>query len=266
FALSALAAQAQERPADPTTAKPAETPATPPPAGRTVQGVTITGASQSGFRSDIDRKSYGIATDLQTTTGSISDALRNIPSVEVDPQGNVSLRGDANVTILLDGKPSGQFKGAGAGQALQALPADSIERVEVITNPSAEFSPDGAAGIINLISRKIRKAGASGSLHLTLGDHGRRQAGVTGSYNSNRLTVSGDLNGRYDPQGGDGLDRREILDGQGHALSSSQTRGRGSGHLDRWGAHASLDYDLDTRTRISGDARFSHFDVDQGPG
>jgi len=259
-AAAQTSARAQSTPARPTA------PSAARPAGKTVDAVTVTGASPNGLRTSIDRKSYGIATDLQTTTGSISDALRNIPSVEVDPQGNVSLRGDANVTILLDGKPSGQFKGAGAGQALQALPADSIERVEVITNPSAEFSPDGAAGIINLISRKTRKAGASGSLRLTLGDHGRRQAGVTGSYNSNRLTVSGDLNGRYDPQGGDGLDRREILDGQGHALSSSQTRGGGSGHLDRWGAHASLDYDLDTRTRISGDARFSHFDVDQRPG
>src|SRR6185437_9264655 len=204
FALSALAAQAQERPADPTTAKPAETPATPPPAGRTVQGVTITGASQSGFRSDIDRKSYGIASDLQTTTGSISDALRNIPSVEVDPQGNVSLRGDANVTILLDGKPSGQFKGASAGQALQALPADTIERVEVITNPSAEFSPEGTAGIINLISKKARKAGASGSARLSLGNQGRKQAGITGFYNSEKLALSGDINGRYDPQSAGG--------------------------------------------------------------
>jgi outer membrane receptor protein involved in Fe transport len=248
----------------PPPAKPApEAPAKP--AGKTVEAVTVTGASQNGFRAAIDRKSYGIGTDLQTTTGSISDALRNIPSVEVDPQGNVSLRGDSNVTIMLDGKPSGQFKGAGAAQALQALPADSIERVEVITNPSAEFSPEGSAGIINLISKKTRKAGATGSVRLTLGNHGRRQAGVTGAYNSDRLTVSADLNGRYDPQGAGGVDRREILDGQGHVVSDSQTENSGSGHLDRWAAHASVDYDLDPKTRISGDARFSHFDVDQGP-
>src|SRR5579864_6374038 len=151
--LTAAVAHAQDAAPKPDAAKsdPAK-PANPPsakPAPRTVEGVTVTGASQSGFRSDIDRKSYGIASDLATTTGSISDALRNIPSVEVDPQGNVSLRGDSNVTILLDGKPSGQFRGAAAGQALQSLPADSIERVEVITNPSAEFSPEGSAGIIN---------------------------------------------------------------------------------------------------------------------
>ncbi|HLZ77005.1 TonB-dependent receptor domain-containing protein [Phenylobacterium sp.] len=264
LAVSAFAAQAQEAPQDPAPAKPAEAPAKPA-TGRTVESVTVTGASQNGFRSEIDRKSYGIASDLQTTTGSISDALRNIPSVEVDPQGNVSLRGDSNVTILLDGKPSGQFKGASAGQALQALPADSIERVEVITNPSAEFSPEGTAGIINLISKKTRKAGATGSMRASLGNHGRRQAGITAAYNSEKLALSGDINGRYDPQSAGGLDTREILDGQGHVLSTSQTRNLGSGHLDRWGAHASADYDLDAHTRIGGDIRFSHIDIDQGP-
>lgn len=255
--------QPQDQSPQPATAKPDASAKTD--GARTIEGVTVVGASQNGFRSDIDRKSYGIASDLQTTTGSISDALRNIPSVEVDAQGNVSLRGDSNVTILLDGKPSGQFKGASAAQALQALPADSIERVEVITNPSAEFSPEGAAGIINLISKKTRKAGASGSVRLNIGDHGRRSAGLTGSYNSEKLAISGDLNGRYDPQGAKGTDTREILDGLGHELSASQTENRGAGHLDRWGAHASVDYDLDPRTRISGDIRFSHFDADQAP-
>lgn len=265
LALTALSARAQEKAPDPGPAKPADSPATPPATGRTVQGVTVTGASQNGFRSDIDRKSYGIASDLQTTTGSIDDALRNIPSVEVDPQGNVSLRGDPNVTILLDGKPSGQFKGANAAQALQAMPADSIERVEVITNPSAEFSPEGTAGIINLISKKARKAGAAGSMRLSLGNQGRKQAGITGSYNSEKLALSGDLNGRYDPQSGSGLDMRDILDGQGHLLGSTRNVQGGSGHLDRWGAHASADYDLDAATRIGADLRFSHTDADQGP-
>jgi len=261
IAVLAVAGQAEAQGQDrkPPPAPPAK------PAGKTVETVTVTGASPNGFRSDIDRKSYGIASDLQTTTGSVSDALRNIPSVEVDPQGTVSLRGDSNVTVLLDGKPSGQFKGASAGQALQAMPAESIERVEVITNPSAEFSPEGAAGIINLISKKVRKPGGSGSARISLGNHGRRQGAITAAYNVEKLTVSGDLNGRYDPQSGSGSDRRQVFDGQGRLLGASQTLTHGSGHLDRWAAHASIDYDLDPRTRLSGDARFSHFDADQGP-
>ncbi len=260
----AARANAQEAAKAPPAAAPAsQTPGDP--TEKTVDAVTVTGASQDGLRTSIDRKSYGIANDLQTTTGSISDALRNIPSVAVDPQGNVSLRGDTNVTIMLDGKPSGQFKGPSAGQALQAMPADSIERVEVITNPSAEFSPDGAAGVINLISKKVRKPGASGSIRASLGNGWRRQLGVTGAYNSDKLTLSADANGRWDVQRANGFDDRTLLDGQGHALGVSQTLNSGGGHLDMWGAHTSIDYDLDPKTRLSGDVRFMHFDIDQSP-
>lgn len=244
---------------------PPEAPAPEPPAkpaGKTVDAITVTGASPNGFRSDIDRKSYGIASDLRTTTGSISDALRNIPSVEVDPQGNVSLRGDANVTILLDGKPSGQFKGPSAGQALQAMPAESIERVEVITNPSAEFSPDGAAGIINLISKKVRKPGGSGSARLSLGDAGRRRVGLTGAYNSDKLTVSAEAEGGNDPQPVAGQDNRQVLDGRGHVIATSQNANGSETNVDLWSARVGVDYDADKTLRLSGEARFSHFDID----
>src|SRR6185437_11367669 len=156
----------------------------------TVEGVTVTGASQNGMRTSIDRRSYGVAGDLATTTGSISDALKNIPSVEVDVNGNVSLRGDTNVTILIDGKPSGMFKGASAAQALQAMAADSIERVEVITNPSAAFSPEGSAGIINLVTKTTRKAGGSGSARLNVGTSNHYNGGVTAAYTSNKLTLT----------------------------------------------------------------------------
>jgi outer membrane receptor protein involved in Fe transport len=263
FLAAALAVAGRAEAQGEVKAQPPAAPAAPAkPASKTVEGVTVTGASQNGMRTSIDRKSYGIATDLQTTTGSVSDALRNIPSVEVDPQGNVSLRGDGNVTILLDGKPSNQFKGASGAQALQALPADSIERVEVITNPSAEFSPDGSAGIINLISKKVRKPGQSGSLRASLGNRGRRQAGVTVAYNSNRLTLSADANGRWDPQPAEGRDDRQILDGRGRQLSASQTANNNFTQLDLWGGRAGVDYDTDARTRLSAEARFSHFDID----
>ena len=163
-AFTATDGQAQARPpvAEAPAAKPQAAPGKPAASEATVEGLTVTAESPTAFRSSIDRRSYGVANDLQTTTGSISDALRNIPSVEVDVQGNVSLRGDPNVTILIDGKPSGLFKGEGAAQALQSLPADQIERVEVITNPSAAFSPDGSAGIINLITKKTPQGRPAG--------------------------------------------------------------------------------------------------------
>src|SRR5438270_412132 len=112
-------------------------------------GPVTAAAAADGVRADIDRRSYDITKDLQTSTGTVADALRNVPSVEVDVQGNVSLRGDPNVTILVDGKPSSLFSGPSRGQVLQQLPANAFDRVEVMTNPSAAYRPDGSAGIIN---------------------------------------------------------------------------------------------------------------------
>jgi outer membrane receptor protein involved in Fe transport len=271
-ALSVAAAQAHAQTQAP--AAPAQTPAkgasakgavkgAKPDAGKTVDTITVTGASQQGFRSSIDRRSYGVANDLTTTTGSISDALKNIPSVEVDVNGNVSLRGDTNVTIMIDGKPSGLFRGASAAQALQSMPADSVERVEVITNPSAQFSPEGSAGIINLITKHTRKPGKSGSMRANVGTGRRGNGGVSGAYNSNKLTLSGDLGGRWDSQdGGPGLDDRTFLDGQGHVLSTSHMVRSQRGSAVLWNARGSADYDLDPATRLSGEARFTRFDID----
>jgi outer membrane receptor protein involved in Fe transport len=227
---------------------------------KTVDAITVTGASQNGFRSSIDRRSYGVANDLATTTGAISDALKNIPSVEVDVNGNVSLRGDTNVTILIDGKPSGLFKGASAAQALQAMPADSVERVEVITNPSAQFSPEGSAGIINLITKQTRKPGKSGSLRLNAGTGGRANGGLSASYNSNKLTLTGDLNARRDTSDGTGGDVRTI-DGQGNVLNSSESHYDQRGRQDQRSARTGVDYDLSDATRLSGELRYFHFGV-----
>ncbi|HEX2818120.1 MAG TPA: outer membrane beta-barrel family protein [Phenylobacterium sp.] len=229
------------------------------PAAKTVEGVTVTGASQNGFRSSIDRRSYGVANDLASTTGSISDALKNIPSVEVDVQGNVSLRGDTNVAILIDGKPSTLFKGPGAAQALQALPADQIERVEVITNPSAQFSPEGSAGIINLITKQNRKPGRSGSLRANLGTAGRRNIGVGGAYNSNKLTLSGDLAWRHDPQHSVSTDDRATTDPVTGQPFTSHSEGSSRGPLEILTARAGTDYDIDAATRVSGEVRYNNF-------
>ena len=221
---------------------------------KTVQGVTVTGEATSGVRVSIDRKSYDIAKDLLTTTGSIGDALRNIPSVVVDAQGEISLRGDPNVTILVDGKPSGVFSGAGRSAALQSLPADQVERVEVITNPSADQSPEGTAGVINLITKQIRKPGLAGAVRGTIGSEARQTAGLSGAYNTGRLTLSGDVSLRRDPQKFTADDGRTGLNADGtpyasHALS----HGRGRGHIATY--HLAGDFDVDKVTRISAEAR-----------
>jgi outer membrane cobalamin receptor len=119
-------------------------PAAKAPSESAVADVVVT-AERPPVTTAIDRKIYNVASDIAGANGSISDVLRNVPSVEVDVEGNVSVRG-AGVQILLDGQPTAMFAGESRGQVLQQLPANTFESVEVITNPSAEFSPDGAGG------------------------------------------------------------------------------------------------------------------------
>jgi len=227
----------------------------------TVQEVVVTG-QRSDMRSSIDRRSYSVANDLQSATGSIADALRNIPSVEVDVQGNLSLRGDSNVTILIDGKPSGMFSGDGRAQALQQMPADQVERVEVMTNPSAAFSPEGTAGVINLITKKNRKPGKSGSVRANVGTDGRWNAGLSGAYNAQKLTLSGDLGVRRDGHESELQSERAVYDGfSGDFIESRQdVEVENTGRM----AHVrgGVDYDLTADTRLSGELRHRRMKFD----
>jgi len=109
----------------------------------------------------------------------------------VDPDGIVSLRGDPNVLVLIDGKPAAQLQGANAGDVLQSIPASEIERIEILTTPPAQFKADGAAGVIDIVTRKrAAKESASASLTGSLGSGGRWLIGGKGNYGSEQLTAS----------------------------------------------------------------------------
>ncbi len=116
----------------------------------------------------LDKKIYNIGKDLTTAGGTVSDALNNVPSVTVDMDGAISLRGNQNVRILINGKPSA-MAGYGSTDVLAQLPAEAIERVEVITSPSARYDAEGTAGILNIILRKDKTLGFNGSLTTTVG-------------------------------------------------------------------------------------------------
>ncbi len=116
----------------------------------------------------LDKKIYNIGKDLTTAGGTVSDALNNVPSISVDIEGGISLRGNDNVRILINGKPSA-MAGFGNADVLSQLPAEAIERVEVITSPSARYDAEGTAGIINIILRKKETLGFNGSLNLNAG-------------------------------------------------------------------------------------------------
>jgi len=117
----------------------------------------------SQMRFEIDRKVFSVDQNIAAAGGSASEVLENIPSVEVDQEGNISLRNNESVEVWINGKPSG-LTAENRAQILQQMPAENIESIELITNPSAKFNPEGTAGIINLVLKKNRKAGYYGSV------------------------------------------------------------------------------------------------------
>jgi outer membrane receptor protein involved in Fe transport len=116
------------------------------------------------MESSIDKRTYNVSEDMTTLGGGLTEVLNNIPSVEVDNDGNVSLRGNGSVTILIDGRPSAMSSGDGA---LDGIPASAIERIELVTNPSAKYDPDGTAGIINIVLKKKKLRGVNANVSLT---------------------------------------------------------------------------------------------------
>ena len=146
---------------------------------QTLKEVQVTG-QRSQMKLEVDRKSFTVDQVLAAAGGSASDLLENIPSVEVSTEGEISLRGNSSVEVWINGKASG-LTSDNRGEILQQIPAESIERVEVIDNPSAKYSPEGSAGIINIILKRDRKAGYYGSLRTGVNNQG----GWNGSGNIN---------------------------------------------------------------------------------
>jgi outer membrane receptor protein involved in Fe transport len=153
----------------------------------TLTSVTVTGTRPT-LNTSIDRKVYNVEQDIMSKSGSVSDILKNIPSVEVDIDGNVSLRGSGDVVILIDGKPS-PLMGALRAEILQQLPANSIQRIEVITNPSAKYRPDGTSGIINIVTKKNIKNGFNGSAIGNAGNHDRYNGNITLNYHPKKFNI-----------------------------------------------------------------------------
>jgi len=144
-------------------------------------------AEQTTVEIKLDKKIYNVGKDLTVRGGSVSDVLDNVPSVSVDVEGNIALRGNENVRILINGKPSG-LVGLNSTDALRQLPADAIEKVEIITSPSARYDAEGTAGILNIILRRSKILGLNGAIILNAGHPD--QLGASGNINFRRGNIN----------------------------------------------------------------------------
>ena len=142
--------------------------------------IVVTGEKQEVIN-NLDKKVINVDKNLASATGSAIDVLQNVPSVSVDVSGNVSLRGSTNVTILINGKPSG-LVGVSGSDVLNQVPASSIESVEIVTNPSVKYDPDGTSGIINLVLKKKTDSGFNGLISVNAGTEDKYNTSVHTNY------------------------------------------------------------------------------------
>ncbi len=141
----------------------------------------VVNAEREFMTNEIDRKVYDPSKLILSKTGSATDILENIPSVELDLEGNITLRGSSAVRIMIDGRPS-RFTGEDLSALLQSLPGNSVEKIEVMTNPSAKYDPDGTAGMINIVLKKSALQGLNGSVNASYSGANRVRAGLNLNY------------------------------------------------------------------------------------
>ena len=158
----------------------------------------------------LDKKVFNIGKDLSIRGGNASDVLGNVPSVQVDVEGSVSLRGNENVTILIDGRPSA-LVGLNGAEALRQIPAEAIEKVEVITSPSARYDAEGTAGILNIILRKNKLTGFNGSLQLDLGYPTRVGTAFNANWRTKKWNLFTNTGFRYNETPGNSLSESDFL-------------------------------------------------------
>lgn len=161
-----------------------------------LEDATITGQNQV-YKMELDKKVYDVANDPLSKGLSISDALQNVPSVQVDGEGTISLRGNESVRILIDGKPSTLAGISDPAEALKSLPADVVDRIEVVTNPSARYEAEGSAGIINIILKKGKLQGFNGSVNVNGGIPATTGVSANLNYRTGKWNIFTNLGYRY---------------------------------------------------------------------
>ncbi len=189
-----------------------------------LEEVVVTGTA-STMRFELDRKVFTVGNDVASAGSSASELLENIPSVEVDQDGEVSLRGNSSVTVWINGKESG-LTADNRAQILEQIPAETIDRIEVITNPSAKFSPEGTAGIINIVLKKDRRGGYFGSAELGANTRGGVNANFNINWNTGNWETYFSIGGRTRHNSNGSSSRRDYDNG---LFLNSDAEGRNHG-------------------------------------
>ncbi len=212
-----------------------------------LKGVTVTGQKET-VQNDLGKRVINVEKDLSSVGGTAVNVLQNVPSVAVDANGTVSLRGSSNLTILIDGKPAGTSNG-GTGSKLDQIPASRISQVEIITNPSAKYDASGA-GVINIITKKERKNGLNGQIGLVVGNGDKYSP--TFSLNRRQGAANWNLsyNGRDQRYTDQSRGTQKALLPTGETVYTTQ-QGKGIERRINHSLNLGLEYDLNEENNLS---------------
>ena len=197
----------------------------------------------------LDKKIYNVGKDMTVKGGTASDVLENVPSVTVDQDGTISLRGNDNVTIFINGKPSA-LAGINGSDALRQLPAEAIAKVEVITSPSARYDAEGSGGIINIILRRSKLSGFNGSTQLNLGNPDRIGVNANLNYRTKKFNFFTNTAFNYRQSPGSSTIRQENLNNTGgeHFLDEDRRFARENNSFN---SLAGIEYYLSKKSSIT---------------
>jgi outer membrane receptor protein involved in Fe transport len=197
------------------------------PSREMMEGITVTAEAQT-VDYKIDRKVISVSQDIVARGGSVVEALENVPSVKTDINGDVTVRGSSNFTVLVDGKPS-VLTGS---EALQQIPANAVENIEIITNPSARYDPDGDAGIINVIMKKKFADGISAIINGSAGTPQQYGVDFSTVYRTEKGTVTMGFDYRNRDMDIDGnMYRETYLQDTTETQTSTTSGNRGRGNM-----------------------------------
>lgn len=194
--------------------------------------VVVTGVA-SQMRFELDKKVFTVDNNIVSAGASASELLESVPSVEVDQDGEVSLRGNSSVTVWINGKESG-LTADNRAQILEQIPAETIDRIEVITNPSAKYSPEGTAGIINIVLKKDRRSGYFGSAELGANTRGGFNTGFSFNYSDSKWDAYASVGFRARHNRGGSSSRRDY-DNDEFLYSNGTNRNHGNNLFLRFG-------------------------------
>jgi len=208
----------------------------------------------------LDKRVYNVGKDITVRGGSVSDVMDNIPSVSVDVEGNISLRGNDNVRILINGKPSG-LVGLSGPDALRQLPAESIERVEVITSPSARYEAAGTAGILNIILKREELAGFNGSFILNGGAPTTYGGSASLNWRNKKLNLFSTTSYNNGESLGGGVFNSEYFNGDQASTYTNETRDYNR-NRERFFVNVGAEYFFDDNTSLNISGFLRHSDND----